>query len=104
MDGWIRPQTWNDDAPVAVQTAADETVSVARMSQSRREGNTTFLDMHHLIGSSDGIEYAVDTHVLTLFDTGQYQEALKDAGLIDIETIESPMTGRDRLIGVAQPR
>ncbi len=104
IDGWIRPDAWNEDVPIHLLTAVDETVTVARMSRSRREGPTTFLEMHHLIGSPDGIEYAVDTHVLTLFDASRYEQSLENAGLIDIETIESPMPGRDRFIGVARPR
>ena len=93
IDGWIRPDAWNEDVPIHLLTAVDETVTVARMSRSRREGPTTFLEMHHLIGSPDGIEYAVDTHVLTLFDASRYEQSLENAGLIDIETIESPMPG-----------
>ncbi len=103
MDGWIRPDAWMADSPIHLQTASDETLTVARMSRSRRQGNKTFLDMHHLIGSRDRIEHVVDRHELTLFDTSQYEESLQRAGLIDIETIESPMPGRDRLIGVARP-
>jgi hypothetical protein len=103
MDGWVRPEAWTDDAPIFLHTAADQTMTVARMSRSRRQGNTTFLDMHHLIGSAEGIEHAVDTHVLTLFEAGQYQASLQTAGLIDIETIESPMPGRDRFIARSRP-
>ena len=100
MDGWIRPEAWTTDAPIHLQTASDETVTVARLSRSRREGNKTFLDMHHLIGSAEGIEHVVDTHELTLFESGQYEESLQHAGLVDVETVESPMPGRDRFVGV----
>ena len=100
MDGWIRPEAWTADAPIHLQTACDETLTVARMSRSRREGNKTFLDMHHLIGSAEGIEHVVDTHELTLFESGQYEESMHRAGLVDIETVESPMPGRDRFVGV----
>jgi len=103
MDGWVRPDAWTEDAPISFQTAADEAFTVARMSRSRREVNRTFLDMHHLIGSAQGIDHAVDTHVLTLFDASQYVASLQLAGLIDIESIESPMPGRDRYIARARP-
>jgi hypothetical protein len=56
--------------------------------------------MHHLIGSTEGIEHVVDTHELTPFESGQYEESLQRAGLVDIETLESPMPGRDRFVGV----
>ncbi len=102
MDGWVRPEAWEEDAPISLQTAADEILTVARMSRSRREGATTYLEMHHLIGSAQGIDHAVDTHVLTLFDASQYVASLQIAGLIDIESIESPMPGRDRYIARAR--
>jgi SAM-dependent methyltransferase len=103
VDGWVRPGAWRVDAPVHVVTASDVGVTVTRMSRSQRRGSTTFLDMHHLIGSADGIEHVVDRHELTLFETGQYEEALRDAGLVDIESVESPMPARDRYIGVTPP-
>jgi hypothetical protein len=56
--------------------------------------------MHHLIGSVDGIEHVIDVHVLTLFDAAEYDEALRRAGLMAIESIESPMPDRDRYVGV----
>ena len=75
-------------------------MTVARMSRSRREGSKTFLDMHHLIGSVVGIEHVIDVHELTLFDAGEYDESLRRAGLMAIESIESPMPDRDRYVGV----
>ena len=104
MDGWIRPDAWSDGGHIQLLTASDETVTVARMSRSRRDGARTFLDMHHVIGSADGIEHALDVHDMTLFDDGQYEEALRRAGLVSLETVPSPMPGRDRYIGVTATR
>jgi SAM-dependent methyltransferase len=104
LDGWIRPEAWIDDSPTHLVTASDENVTVARMSRSRRQGDKTFLDMHHLIGTRQGIEHVVDVHVMTLFTTEQYEEALRRAGLIEIETLEGPMRDRDRLVGVTPPQ
>ncbi len=89
-----------DDSPIHLLTASDENVTVARMSRSRRQGDKTFLDMHHLIGSRHGIEHVVDVHVMTLFTTEQYEQSLHRAGLIEIETLEGPMADRDRFVGV----
>jgi SAM-dependent methyltransferase len=100
MDGWIRPDSWMDDHPLHLLTASDETVTVARMSRSRREENKTFLDMHHLIGSDDGIEHVVDVHNMTMFDASHYADALRLGGLIAIETMDGPTPGRDRYVGV----
>lgn len=100
MDGWVRPEAWREDAPISFETATDGTLTVARMGRSRRDGDKTFLEMHHLIGSVDGIEHLVDVHQLTLFAVEEYVESMRRAGLTRIESIESPMPGRDRYIGV----
>ncbi len=100
MDGWIEPEAWNDDQGVHMLTASNEVLSVARIGRSRRDGDKTFLDMHHLIGSRAGIEHVVDVHEMTLFDAAQYESALRRAGLLDIDAVPSPMAGRWRYVGV----
>jgi len=72
------------------------------MSRNRRRGATTFLGMHHLIGSTDGIEHVVDVHEMTLFEPHQYEASLRDVGLLSIETLPSPLPGRDRYVGIAR--
>jgi SAM-dependent methyltransferase len=104
LDGWIRPDAWTDQSPTHLLTASDENVTVARMSRSRRQDDKTFLDMHHLIGSTNGIEHVVDVHAMTLFTTEQYEASLRRAGLIGIETVEGPMRDRDRFVGVTPLR
>jgi hypothetical protein len=37
---------------------------------------------------------------LTLFEPGRYEESLGKAGLIGVESIESPTPDRDRYVGV----
>jgi hypothetical protein len=39
-------------------------------------------------------------HQLTLFEAAQYEESMRRAGLIAIESIESPMPDRDRYVAV----
>jgi len=41
---------------------------------------------------------------LTLFESGQYEESLHLAGLVDIEIVASPMPGRDRFMGATTTR
>lgn len=103
MDGWVRPDAWMDDHPIHLLSASDARVTVARMSRSRHEGNKTFLDMHYLIGSRRGLDHEVEVHEMTLFQPTQYEAALHHAGLIAIETVPSPLPGRDRYIGVTPP-
>jgi SAM-dependent methyltransferase len=100
MDGWIRPVAWVEDNPIHLLSASDENVTVARMSRSRREGHRTFLDMHYLIGSHHGLGHEFEIHDMTLFEPAQYEAALHRAGLIAVETLASPLPGRDRYVGV----
>jgi len=98
VDGWVRPHAWIEPGTTHVDLAETEDVKVVRVSRSRREGNTTHLDMHHLVATLDRIEHIVDEHTLTLFTDEQYQAAFTAAGL-NVEVVESPMPDRDRYIG-----
>ena len=100
VDGWTRPDAWIDPGTVHVEVARGDGVAAARVGRSRREGNTTYLELHHLVGTLDGIEHLVDHHELTLFTDDQYQDAFRRSGL-SVERVDSQMPGRDRYIGVA---
>jgi len=99
VDGWVRPEKWRDSTSLHLDTASAEGMQIARMSRTRREGNKTYLEMHHLVGSPDGIEHLVDHHALTLFETDDYRSAFADAGIVGIEVVASPMPDRDRYVG-----
>jgi SAM-dependent methyltransferase len=99
VDGWVRPDAWISGGKTEVTGAASDAVHVVRMTRSRRQGDRTSLEMHHLIGTADGIEYVVDSHELTLFAPDDYEAAFVASGLA-VETVDSPMAGRDRYVGV----
>ncbi|HLN17031.1 MAG TPA: class I SAM-dependent methyltransferase [Acidimicrobiales bacterium] len=103
VDGWVRPDAWRDGDPSHVEVAADAETKVARVGHSRREGPTTYLEMHHLVATRDGVEHLVDHHELTLFPPESYEAAFRRAGL-DVVVTDSPMEGRDRYVGTARPR
>jgi hypothetical protein len=58
--------------------------------------------MHHLVATADGIEHLVDHHELTLFAPEDYEAAFRTSQL-SVETVESPLPGRDRYVGVKAP-
>jgi SAM-dependent methyltransferase len=99
VDGWIRPDEWIDGAPTEVTTAVGDGVTVVRMTRSHRQGDRTHLEMHHLVDTADGIEHLIDHHELTLFAPAEYDAAFRTAGLT-VDTVESPLPGRDRYVGV----
>jgi SAM-dependent methyltransferase len=99
VDGWVRPDAWISGGPTEVTVAATDVVNVVRMSRSARRGDRTVLEMHHLVGTAGGIEHLVDHHELTLFPPADYEAAFRRSGL-DVETVASPLPGRDRYLGV----
>jgi SAM-dependent methyltransferase len=99
LDGWVRPDAWIGSGMTTIETAAAPGVDVVRMGRSRREGDRTYLEMHHLIATAHGIDHVVDRHELTLFTPEDYEAALAGAGL-RVDTVASPLPGRDRYVGV----
>jgi hypothetical protein len=99
VDGWVRPDAWIDGGNTQVTTAAGDDVTVVRMSRSRRQDDRTSLEMHHLIGTTAGIDHVVDHHELTLFAPDQYEGAFRAAGLT-VEALSWAQPSRDRYVGV----
>lgn len=97
VDGWVRPDAWIDGAAPTVETAQNDEVKVVRVGRSHREGATTHLELHHLVATSDGVEYLVDHHQLTLFAPEDYEVAFASAGLT-CEVVAGPLPGRDRYV------
>jgi SAM-dependent methyltransferase len=100
IDGWVRPDAWIDAGVIEVVTVRGDEVDIVRMSRSRRQGDRTSLEMHHLVATADGIEHLVDHHQLTLFAPRDYLSAFENARLA-VTPVESPMPGRDRYIGIS---
>ena len=98
LDGWVRPEHWREGIRPEPDIAQDDEVLVVRLSFSRRAGNITQLDMHHLVQTSAGIEYFVESHRLALTKTEDYVAAVEVAGLA-ARVIPDYMPGRDRIVG-----
>jgi SAM-dependent methyltransferase len=100
VDGWVRPDKWQEPGSVRVQWGQDAAsgMTVARMVRPHREGNRTHLEMHYLVGFPTGVEYIQESQRLTLFTEDDYLDAFEHAGL-HVEAVPSPMADRDRYIG-----
>lgn len=98
VDGWIRPDAWNDEFQGGPDIARDETTLLVRLSFSRRTGRTTELDMHHLVRTSSGVEHFAEQHRLALTPTDEYVSAFEAAGLA-AQVIPDFMPSRDRIVG-----
>lgn len=102
VDGWLRPDAWGDDRPPHTLVGQDGDLTVVRVSRSAREGTETTLEMHYLIADAGEIEHRVEEHLMHLFTPDEYEGAFRAAGLT-VETVVSPMAGRDRYVGGLGP-
>jgi SAM-dependent methyltransferase len=99
LDGWVRPDMWNDEFQGDPDIANDHATMVVRLSFGRRVGRVTELEMHHLVRSESGIEYFAETHRLALTPTEEYVAAVENAGL-KARVMRDFMPSRDRIVGV----
>lgn len=98
VDGWVRPEVWNDDHQGGPDVASDDSTTVVRLALSRRMGSITELDLHHLVRDVSGIEYFVEHHRLALVPTADYVTAFEAAGL-EARVVPDYMPSRDRVVG-----
>ena len=80
VEPWFAPGVLQPGR-VMINTAESESVSVARMSHVEVEARLSRIRFEYLIGRSDGIEHAVETHELGLFTTEEMLECFERAGL-----------------------
>lgn len=100
LDGWVRPDEWRSHGQPQPEVAGDADTTVVRLAVSRRSGNDTDLEMHHLVRSGTEVEYYVENHRLLLVPTDLYVTAMQDAGLAT-RVLPDFMPGRDRVLGLA---
>jgi SAM-dependent methyltransferase len=99
LDGWVRPDEWREGYRPEPEIARDRETTVVRLAASRRAGNITEMDMHHLVQTAEGVEYFVEHHRLALTPTEDYASAVESAGL-SARVIPNYMPGRDRIVGL----
>jgi SAM-dependent methyltransferase len=99
LDGWVRPDEWRERFRPEPDIAQDEEALVVRLAFTRREGNITDMDMHHLVQTAEGIDYFVENHRLALTPTEDYVSAVESAGLA-ARVIPNYMPARDRIVGL----
>lgn len=68
-------------------------LKIARMNLSTVKGNLSIMDMHHLVGTTKGIEHFIEHHEMGLFTHEEYLGAFK---LARLELTHDPegLTGR----------
>jgi hypothetical protein len=81
-----------------VLSSSRDGLGAARFAVSRRDGVSTRLELHHLVGSIDGVEHLVEAHDMTLFSDDEYRDAF-DRAVLSVDVTASPHPDRDRYIG-----
>ena len=99
LDGWVRTDEWRESFRPEPDIAQDDETLVVRLAFTRRDGNVTNLDMHHLVQTAEGIDHFVENHRLALTPTEDYVAAVESAGLA-ARVIPNYMPARDRIVGL----
>ena len=73
VDGWVRREAWRDAGSLDVQSTRTNELGVARVGRSWRDGDRTTIEMHHLVGSLDRVDYFTERHEMTLFSDADYR-------------------------------
>jgi SAM-dependent methyltransferase len=80
LEPWLSPERYRVGA-LTSHTAESADVRVSWMYSAEISDGRSIFDIHHLVGSADGVEYFVERHSLALFTTAEYVRAFRLAGL-----------------------
>jgi SAM-dependent methyltransferase len=102
VEPWLTPDRFID-GHLHVDVAESDRVKIARVGVSRRDGDVSVLDMHHMVASESGVERFFERHEVRLFTHEQYLSAFTAAGLVAVFDAEG-LTGRGLYVGLASAR
>lgn len=99
-EAWLTPDAFQQGF-VGGLAVGDPTFRVHRVNNSwlEDEGRVSVMDMHHLVGRPEGVDYFVERHRMGLFTTEEHLAAIRAAG-IEAEHRPDLFMGRGTYIGV----
>jgi len=100
LEPWFTPDAWHSNTVHAVFIDEPD-LKIARVNTSFQEGMLSIFDLHYLIGTPQGTQYAVEHHVMGLFTCQQHIDAFRSAGLEPVYD-EQGLTGRGAYLGFKQ--
>jgi SAM-dependent methyltransferase len=80
VEPWFTPARWKvGQSHMSYVDRPD--LKLVRVSYSGRRGRVSLLEFHYLIGTTRGVQHAVEHHELGLFTRAEYLQAFRLAGL-----------------------
>lgn len=98
IEPWLAPEAYTPGGVHSLFVDRPD-VKLARINLSLLSGRTCVFDMHHLVGTPEGVEHFVEHLELTLFPLDSYRQALAASGMAVSFDPHGP-TGRGLFIGV----
>jgi trans-aconitate methyltransferase len=92
VEPWFTPDVWQVGSMHMLSAETDD-LKVCRMNTSEREGDTSIIDFHYMVGSEGKIDHFTERHELGLFTVDQMMSAFSDAEL-NVRYDPEGLTGR----------
>jgi SAM-dependent methyltransferase len=100
LEPWLTPERYQPGHVGALLVdVEDPPGKIARMNVVERHEDLTVMDMHHLVGTAEGVEHFVERHELGLYTDEQYRDAVAAAGLAPEHDVEG-LIGRGLWLGI----
>ncbi len=80
VEPWLMREVYRP-GHVHVGTYGNPKFPIVRMNLSEKRGNRSIMDMHHLVGTPQGVRYWVEHHDIGMFEVRTYLAAFRAAGL-----------------------
>ena len=81
IEPWITPEKWRSEREPHAQFVDRPDLKIARIHLSELHGRVAVMDMHHLVGTPEGVRHLVERLETFLFSHEEYLEAFERAGL-----------------------
>lgn len=80
IEPWLSPERYRV-GELTTHMAESPDISIAWMYSAEIADGRSIFNIHHLVGSPNGVEHFVECHSLALFTTTQYRQAFRASGL-----------------------
>ena len=97
VEPWFHPHQFYDGHVAGDLFDGDE-MKIARIGRSWTEGPVSVMEMHHMVGTAEGVHTFAETHRMGLYTDGEYREAFEAAGL-RVEHDTEGLMGRGLYVG-----